>query len=542
MKSKKKVVLGFLGTKLDGGFSEKRWDRWRPTVSLAQQQSAQPIDRLELIYSERFIEMAKRVKKDIEALSPETEVCLVEMELENPWDFEEVYSALYDWLRTYPFDTEHEEYLAHITTGTHVAQICLFLLVEARFIPGVLLQSSPSTTAENKSTGSFELIDLDLSRYNKIAQRFHEDRQNALHFLKNGIATRNAEFNAMIEEIERIAVRSKAPVLLVGPTGAGKSFLARKVYELKRSKHQTQGDFVEVNCATLKGESAMSALFGHKKGAFTGAITDRPGLLRVAHKGVLFLDEIAELGLDEQAMLLKAIEEKRFLPVGADHEVQSEFQLIAGTNRDLRMEAAAGRFREDLLARINLWTYVLPGLNQRGEDIEPNIDYLLNLYMHENGDAVRFNVEARKKYLQFAQSGQALWRGNFRDLSASVMRMATLADRGRITTELVDIEMQRLQWMWEKSASINNALPDTDTNPATALIDLMGEYAWEQLDYFDQMQLQTVFRVCQQCRTLSDAGKRLFNISREQRTTVNDADRLRKYLQKFGLSWKLVKD
>ena len=134
-----------------------------------------------------------------------------------------------------------------------------------------------------------------------------------------------------IEQIERVAVRSSAPMLLIGPTGAGKSFLARRVYELKRSRHLVDGRFVEVNCATLRGDGAMSALFGHIKGAFTGAQNARDGLLRAADGGMLFLDEIGELGLDEQAMLLKAIEEKRFFPLGSDKEVSSDFLLIAGT-------------------------------------------------------------------------------------------------------------------------------------------------------------------------------------------------------------------
>src|SRR5262249_21144841 len=117
----------------------------------------------------------------------------------------------------------------------------------------------------------------------------------------------------------------------MGPTGAGKSQLARRIYELKVARHQIAGAFVDVNCATLRGDAAMSTLFGHRKGAFTGAVQDRPGLLRAADGGLLFLDEIGELGLDEQAMLLRAVEEKRFLPVGADKEVASDFRLIAGT-------------------------------------------------------------------------------------------------------------------------------------------------------------------------------------------------------------------
>ena len=190
-----------------------------------------------------------------------------------------------------------------------------------------------------------------------------------MSFLKAGIATRNPRFNRMIEQIERVATRSDAPILLSGPTGAGKSQLARRLYQLKKARRQLDGAFVEVNCATLRGDSAMSALFGHVKGAFTGAHAERAGLLRGADGGMLFLDEIGELGLDEQAMLLKAIEEKRF-SFGGDRETGSDFQLICGTVRDLRQWVRDGRFREDLYARINLWSFELPGLAERREDIE----------------------------------------------------------------------------------------------------------------------------------------------------------------------------
>jgi transcriptional regulatory protein RtcR len=201
----------------------------------------------------------------------------------------------------------------------------------------------------------YALIDLDLSRYDQIAQRFSREQAEGVAFLKSGIATRNADFDTMIEESERVAIRSRSPMSLMGPTGAGKSFLARRIYELKKARHQVEGASSNSR-ATLHGDGAASTLFGHIKGAFTGAAADRPGLLRSAHKGLLFLDEIGELGPDEQAMLLKAVEDKRFLPVGSDNEVHSDFQLIAGTNRDLAQDVVAGRFREDLYARIKLWT------------------------------------------------------------------------------------------------------------------------------------------------------------------------------------------
>ncbi|HXE39567.1 MAG TPA: RNA repair transcriptional activator RtcR family protein, partial [Azonexus sp.] len=318
---KKTVVIGFLGSQLDyAGKGAARWEKWRPTVALCQQENLL-VHRLELLHDLRNRGLAERVRLDIAAISPETEVRRSEIELRDPWDFEEVYTTLHDFARTYPFDPENEDYLIHITTGTHVAQICWFLLAEARYLPARLLQTSPPRKKEiANSVGSYEIIDLDLSRYNQIARRFARERDDSVSFLKSGIATRNAAFNRTIERIEQVAGRSKAPMLLVGPTGAGKSFLARRIHELKRQRQQLAGRFIEVNCATLRGDAAMSALFGHAKGAFTGALSERPGLLRGADGGLLFLDEIGELGLDEQAMLLKAIEEKRFFPFGSDRE------------------------------------------------------------------------------------------------------------------------------------------------------------------------------------------------------------------------------
>lgn len=527
--TRKTVVIGFIGSQLDAGQGAGRWEKWRPTLSLAQHEDLL-VHRFELLHAPNHTPLAERVKADILSMSPESEVRLVPLEMADPWDFGEVYATLYDWVRRYPFRTDAEQYWAHITTGTHVAQICMFLLVESRHLPGVLLQTSPPRKQVQGAAGSYALIDLDLSRYDALARRFGEERTDALDFLKSGIATRNPAFNALIEEIERVAVRSKAPILLTGPTGAGKSHLARRMFELKKARHQVSGEFVEVNCATLHGDGAASTLFGHNKGAFTGAAADRAGLLRTAHAGVLFLDEIGELGLDEQAMLLKAVEEKRFFPMGSDRVVASDFQLIAGTNRDLRDDVAAGRFRDDLYARINLWSYSLPGLAQRPEDLEPNIEHLLAAAAAETGRAVRFNAEAKARYLRFAQSADAVWSGNFRDLSASITRLATLADAGRISTALVDAELQRLRWLWQRPLR----------PAATDLSAWLPEDQLAALDLFDKLQLQAVVEVCRQSRTLSEAGRKLFDQSRAQRTVVNDADRLRKYLRKFGLSWEAI--
>ncbi|MCP3104444.1 RNA repair transcriptional activator RtcR [Myxococcus sp. K15C18031901] len=523
------VVLGMLGTTLDTGQGPQRWTKWRPTVALCQQEDL-VVDRLELLHSPKSSGLVTTVLADIRQISPETQVRPTPLDIANPWDLEETYGALLDYARAYPFNPEEEDYLVHITTGTHIVQICMFLLVESRHIPGRLVQLSPKGR-EPSAEGTHTVIDLDLSRYDTLATRFQQEQREGLSFLKAGIDTRNAAFNQLIERVEQVATRSRAPLLLMGPTGAGKSQLARRVYALKKARHGVSGPFVDLNCATLRGDSAMSTLFGHVKGSFTGALQDRPGLLRQANSGVLFLDEIGELGADEQAMLLRALEDKRFLPVGSDKEVESDFQLIAGTNRDLQEEVEQGRFREDLLARINLWTFRLPALRERPEDIPPNLLYELDRASEAVGTRVTFNKEAQARFLDFATTPEARWSGNFRDLNAAVLRMATLAPGGRITREVVDEELQRLRSQWRpRSGKAADVAKDR-------VAEVLGEDLASELDRFDRVQLADVLEVCRDARSLSEAGRVLFSQSREKKTSVNDADRLKKYLARFGLTW-----
>ncbi len=527
---KKTVVIGLLGTTLDHtGRGKRRWERWRPTVGLCQQEDLL-VDRLDLLYQREHNRLRKQVCKDIRRVSPETEIICHEMNISNPWDFEEVFAGLHDFAVNYQF-VQGNEYLVHITTGSHVAQICLFLLTEARYFPARLIQTGPGRKRSADVSGNYSVIDLDLSKYDRIASRFHQEWQDDISFLKSGIETRNESFNLLVEQIEKVALHSVEPILLTGATGVGKSSLARRIYELKKAKRKLAGTLVEVNCATLKGENGMAALFGHVRGAFTGAVQDRPGLLRTADEGLLFLDEIGELGSDEQAMLLRAIEEKQFLPVGADTESCSDFQLICGTNKDLQEECQKRNFREDLLARINLWTFSMPGLACRPEDIEPNFDYELTRFEKKTGSRVTVNREARQKFLSFATSSRAVWAGNFRDLAGAVTRMATLAPRGRITVPVVQEEIQRLEQKWHGR---------TFGKEEALLQQLLSPEKLAGIDLFDKIQLLGVIRVCRRVETLSEAGRILFPVSRNRKKHANDSDRLRKYLTRFGLSWKRI--
>lgn len=522
------TVFSFLGTTLDRARSEvKRWDKWRPNVALCQHQEL-PVKKLVLLHPPTSLSLLEQVREDIAVVSPNTEIEAIPLPVNDPWEFEEVFSALLDFASAYPF-ADGEEYLLHITTGTHVAQICLFLLAEARYFPAKLLQTAPLGIG---ARGSYRIIDLDLSRYDAIAQRFSREKREKLSLLKSGIETRNENFNKLIEQIEYVASRSPDPILFTGATGTGKSLLARQIYHLKKAHHKVQGPLVEVNCATLCGDSAMSSLFGHTKGAFTGAATSRAGLLLSANKGLLFLDEIGELGLDEQAMLLRALEEKRFLPLGADREVTSDFQLIAGTNRDLRQCVQERSFREDLLARIDLWSFRLPSLKERREDIEPNLEYELEKASSRFGMKISFSREARELFMSFALSPDAHWNANFREFNAAITRMATLSVHGRISEEIVRDEIARLGGS-TTAASVTAENADVPALPDDILT---------EIDPFDRAQLDEVIRVCRRSTSLSEAGRELFSVSRGKKKVPNDADRLRKYLARFGLTWQGLRE
>lgn len=535
--SKKTSIVSILGTTLDAYHArgKDRWNFWRPNVALAMQDDLH-FDIFHLIHDPAHVRLANEVAADIRTASPDTELILDPLDLANPWDFQEVYAALYDYARSRRLAERARtvDSYVHITTGTHVQQICLFLLNESHHLPGRLVQTSPHAGPARRPApprGACNVIDLELARYDAIARRFEAERREDLASLKGGIATRNPAFNELVETIERVAVRSADPILLTGPTGAGKSQLARRVYELKRAKGQLKGAFVDVNCATLRGDQAMSALFGHRKGAYTGAAADRPGLLKAADGGLLFLDEVGELGLDEQAMLLRAIEEKRFFPLGSDAETQSSFQLICGTNSDLASAVAAGRFREDLLARINLWTFRLPSLAERREDIEPNLDWELERWATRTGKRLSFNKEARERFLAWALASSTPWTGNFREFNATVTRIATLADGGRVTVADVDAEIARFH---TRSAA---PVPAPD-DPLPAL--LGPDYATRH-DLFDLAALREVIAVCQRSRSLAEAARSLFAVSRLAKSSSNDSDRLSKYLSRFGLTFAALR-
>lgn len=517
------VVIGFLGTQLDAG----RRRRWRPSVHLCAH-AGFPVDRFELLHDLRHLALAQAIAASITRVSPQTEVSLVRMDLDDPWDFQEVYGKLYDFAADYGFDEDRERYHVHLTTGTHVAQICWFLLTESRHVPARLVQTGPPREGDTEA-GKLDIIDLDLARYNALQRRFEAAARDHSARLLGRVETASACMQALVARLDMVISASAAPIFLMGEPGTGKSALAAQIHELKLACRRVKGRMVQVNCATLRGPQALAALFGQRRSATGLAGTERAGFLREADGGVLFLDRIDELGLDAQAALLQVIETGRYCPVGSEAEVSARFHLIVAASEEPGALVRSGRLRPDFHARLSQWVFRLPPLRERREDIQAHLLALVDESERHLGRKTGFNADALALYLRFARDPATPWSGNLRDLQASAHRMAVLAERGRVTVAMVEAELATLRDQWAAAHA------DTD-------IGLLSEVLArpETLDEFDRAQLAGVIRACRESPSLSAAGRRLFAVSRQGKSSRNDADRLRKYLGRFGLEWSAV--
>ncbi|OWK36807.1 sigma-54-dependent transcriptional regulator [Fimbriiglobus ruber] len=216
---------------------------------------------------------------------------------------------------------------------------------------------------------------------------------------------------------------TSSTVLILGESGTGKELLARAVHCHAQAAKPTGGRFIAVNCAAIPHDLLENQLFGHRRGAFTGADKDAPGIFAHAGPGTVFLDEIGELPLGTQAKLLRAIEQKEVFPVGANEPSRVEARVLAATNKDLAKEAAEGRFREDLFYRLNVVSIKLPPLRERREDLPDLIEFLLAKHARSMGKKMT-GVSHEAMQLLLAHP----WRGNVRELDNALQRALILGD------------------------------------------------------------------------------------------------------------------
>lgn len=238
---------------------------------------------------------------------------------------------------------------------------------------------------------------------------FHKmlSRVQDSHTLLVGDSLRTRQTVRLIEKLST----SRWPVLVLGETGTGKEVVARTIHQMN-----PEGPFVTIDCSSLVGTIMESELFGHVRGAFTGATGPKTGLIEAANGGTAFFDEIGELPLDLQAKLLRVLQEKEFRPVGAVTPKKSDFRIIAATNRDLAKEVERGTFRRDLYYRLNVVNLKLAPLRDRKEDIPLLANHFLDLY----GDGHRLAQEVMDAFSSYA------WPGNVRELENSIQNMVAI--------------------------------------------------------------------------------------------------------------------
>jgi DNA-binding NtrC family response regulator len=265
-----------------------------------------------------------------------------------------------------------------------------------------------------------------------------------------------------VERDLALVARSPNTVLLLGESGTGKEVLARFIHE----RSERPGSFIPVNCATIPKDLVAAELFGHTRGAFSGAANARPGLFMAAEEGTLFLDEVADLPLDVQPALLRALQEKRIRPVGAEREIACTARIVAATHVDLAVERAAGRFRQDLYARLSRFVFVLAPLRQRRREIMP-----------------LFRRFCRRPLELVPAAAEALllgdYPGNIRELEGLVSAFEVLRpEENTFTLEFLKERSPHLAEVMNARSIPPAAVPRRIANTPRQLVALLNEHAW----------------------------------------------------------------
>jgi two-component system nitrogen regulation response regulator NtrX len=283
--------------------------------------------------------------------------------------------------------------------------------------------------------GAFDFVEKPLSLEktvlvvrNALRQRSLEAENRALRARVDAQHTMVGDSDAMAKLREQVAMAAptNGRVLIFGENGTGKELVARSIHQLSRRR---TGPFVEVNCAAIPEDLIESELFGHVRGAFTGAVADRRGKFELAHGGTIFLDEIADMSLKTQAKVLRVLQEQIMEPVGGSNRIKVDARVLAATNKDLTSEIRAGRFREDLYFRLNVVPIFVPPLRDRQEDIALFADHFTAMLAREYGRRPKtFESDAIAALKQYP------WPGNVRELRNVIERLMIMVPGDRISS------------------------------------------------------------------------------------------------------------
>jgi len=299
----------------------------------------------------------------------------------------------------------------------------------------------------------FDELLLKVNRLFEIKKLVSENRllrkEVQREFDFSNLVGRSSAMMKVFETIQTVA-DTESTVLITGNSGTGKELVARAIHHNSKRKNKA---FLAVNCGAISENLIESELFGHKRGAFTGAISDKEGYLKAADGGTLFLDEISEMPLQLQVKLLRVLQEKEITPVGTTYSMPVNVRFLASTNRDLQEEIASGRFREDLFYRLNVIEINIPSLKQRKDDIPFLIDHFVNKYRIELNKSVKgIDKTALRALINYD------WRGEVRELENIIERAVIFTKGDYITTNELPIYLQTTKEIYipEKAGSLED--------------------------------------------------------------------------------------
>lgn len=393
-----------------------------PILSLL---SARSFDQIYLFNTPGTQSVTEETKGAINTLYPNTRVEILDIHLDDPTDYREILKGLRKYIQQIQETLSTATFFVAVASGTPQMHACWFLLTAAGEIPARILHVRPPhfVTKERPLVSEVDLTsrELPIVRFQigtvPALEESEIDIESAIQQL--GIVGDHPGMRRAIE-IGAMLAPSHSPVLVFGETGTGKELFSRFIHRLSG---RPKGAFVAVNCAAIPEDLVESLLFGHKKGAFTGAIADQVGKFDAANQGTLFLDELGELPFPAQAKLLRVLQDGLVEPIGATKPYKVDVRVIGATNRDLRNLIRQGRFREDLFYRLNVGEVKLPPLRERRSDIPKHALYILDRVNGSLRRPKRLSPEALSRLQAHS------WPGNIRDLENVIERSVRLCRR-----------------------------------------------------------------------------------------------------------------
>jgi DNA-binding NtrC family response regulator len=354
------------------------------------------------------------------AKSPPSSIDLYGVDLVSPIDYGDIYTQVSSNLRQAGLPRDDVDVTFHVSPGTPAMAAIWIILAKTRF-PAKLIQTSKEKGVES--------VDFFFDLAGDFLPEFLQRSGERVTRLSNAAQPMGAEFGKILHQSQSVANQIRlarkiaayaVPVLILGETGTGKELFAEAIHAASARSVQP---FVAVNCGAISPDLANSELFGHKRGAFTGATADRKGHFLEASGGTLFLDEVGDLPMDSQVRLLRALQSQEITPVGQSKSISINTRVIAATHRDLASDVAAGRFREDLFHRLAVGILQLPPLRERQGDVDLLIDHFLEVI---NTDSAGKPEAQRKRLVKQARSMLLAhsWPGNVRELYHTLLRAA----------------------------------------------------------------------------------------------------------------------